>query len=106
MAQLERDLQQARAEAEKAAKERVEVEKAAAEAAKKALEDAEAAKAEAAASAVAAFMTEGWKAEGHKDWVASVMESSADGWVKGPGAMWLARKGEDYYAGGNSSPRP
>ncbi|CAH9057961.1 unnamed protein product [Cuscuta europaea] len=90
MAQLERDLQQARAEAERAARERVEMEKAAAEAAKKALEDAEAAKAEAAAAAVAAFMTEGWKAEGHKDWVALVMESSAEGWVKGPGAMWLA----------------
>ncbi|CAH9104749.1 unnamed protein product [Cuscuta europaea] len=100
MAQLERDLQQARAEAEKAAKEKAEVEKAAAEAAKKASEDAEAAKTEAAAGAVAAFMTEGWKAEGHKDWVASVVEGSADGWVKAPGAMWLARKGEDYYAGG------
>ncbi|CAH9085177.1 unnamed protein product [Cuscuta europaea] len=100
MAQLERDLQQARAEAKRASRERVEMEKAAAEAAKKALEDAEAAKAEAAVAAVAGFMTEGWKAEGHKDWVASVMESSAEGWVKGPGAMWLARKGEDYYAGG------
>ncbi|CAH9118604.1 unnamed protein product [Cuscuta europaea] len=101
MAQLERGLQQARAEAERAAKERVEMEKAAAEAAKKALEDAEAAKAEVAAAAVPAFMTEGWKAEGHKDWVASVMENSAEGWVKGPVAMWLARKGEDYYAGGD-----
>ncbi|CAH9098297.1 unnamed protein product [Cuscuta europaea] len=100
MAQLERDLQQARAEAERASRERVEIEKAAAEAAKKALEDSEAAKAEAATAAVAAFMTEGWKAEGHKDWVASVMDSSAEGWVKGPGAMWLARKGEDYYAEG------
>ncbi|CAH9081152.1 unnamed protein product [Cuscuta europaea] len=100
MAQLERDLQQARAEAEKAANEKAKVEKAVVEAAKKASEDAGAAKAEAAAGAVAAFMTEDWKAEGNKDWVASVVESSADGWVKGPGAMWLARKGEDYYAGG------
>ncbi|CAH9108762.1 unnamed protein product [Cuscuta europaea] len=106
MAQLEGDLQQVRAAAEKAAKEKAEVEKAAAEAARKASEDAEAAKAEAVAGAVAAFMAEGWKAEGYKDWVASVVEGSADGWVKGPGAMWLARKGEDYYAGGYSSPRP
>ncbi|CAH9083540.1 unnamed protein product [Cuscuta europaea] len=59
MAQLEGDLQQARAAAEKAAKEKAEVEKAAAEAARKASEDAEAAKAEAAAGAVAAFMAEG-----------------------------------------------
>ncbi|CAH9075155.1 unnamed protein product [Cuscuta europaea] len=90
MAQLEGDLQQARAAAEKAAKEKAEVEKAATEAVRKASEDAEAAKAEAAAGAVAAFMDEGWKVEGHKDWVASVVEGSADGWVKGPGAMWLA----------------
>ncbi|CAH9105139.1 unnamed protein product [Cuscuta europaea] len=105
MAQLEWDLQQARAAAEKAVKEKAEVEKAATEAARKAYEDAEAAKTEAAAGVVAAFMAEGWKAKGHKDWAASVVEGSADGWVNGPGVMWLARNGEDYYAGGNSSPR-
>ncbi|CAH9053452.1 unnamed protein product, partial [Cuscuta europaea] len=59
MAQLEGDLQQAKAAAEKAANEKVEAERAAAEAAKKASEDAEVAKAEAAASVVAAFMAEG-----------------------------------------------
>ncbi|CAH9092514.1 unnamed protein product [Cuscuta europaea] len=100
MAQLEGDLQQAKAAVEKAANKKAEVGRAAAEAAKKASEDAEAAKAEAAAGAVASFMAGGWRAEGHEDWVASVVEESVDGWVKGPGAMWLARKGEDYYAGG------
>ncbi|CAH9118489.1 unnamed protein product [Cuscuta europaea] len=100
MARLEGELQQAKAEAERAAKEKSEGERAAAEAAKKAAEEAEAAKAEAIASAVAAFISEGWRVEGHKDWVASVVEASADEWVKGPRAMWLSRKGEDYYAGG------
>ncbi|CAH9070695.1 unnamed protein product [Cuscuta europaea] len=111
MMNLEEELRQAKAEAERARAEgKAKAEKAAAEAAQKALEEAEAVKAEAVAKAredaIAVFLLEGWKAEGHKDWVASVLEASADEWVKGPGAMWLAWKGEDYYAGGSSSLRP
>ncbi|CAH9114506.1 unnamed protein product, partial [Cuscuta europaea] len=99
MARLEEDLRQTKAEAERATQEKAEAERATAEAAKKAVEEAEAAKAEVVASAVAAFSAKGWRAEGHKDWVASVVEASVDEWVKGPGAMWPARKGKDYYAG-------
>ncbi|CAH9074490.1 unnamed protein product, partial [Cuscuta europaea] len=106
MVRLEEELRQAKAVAEKATNEKAEAERAAAEAAKKGAEEAEAAKVEAVAGAVASFISEGWRAEGHKDWVASVVEASADEWVRGPGAMWLARKGEDYYAGGSSSPTP
>ncbi|CAH9074656.1 unnamed protein product [Cuscuta europaea] len=100
MARLEEDLWQAKAEAERVTKEKAEAERAAAEAAKKAAEESEAARAEAVANVVAAFIAEGWRAEGQNQWVASVVEASVDAWVKGPGAMWLARKGEDYYAGG------
>ncbi|CAH9094682.1 unnamed protein product [Cuscuta europaea] len=103
MARLEEDLRQAKAEAERAAKERAEAERAAAEGAKKAAEEA---KAEAVASAIAAFIAEGWRGEGHKDWMASVVEVSVYGWVKGLGAMWLAHKGEDYCVGESSSHRP
>ncbi|CAH9072431.1 unnamed protein product [Cuscuta europaea] len=80
---------------------KAEAEKAAADAAKKAAKDAEEARikavAEAREDAVAAFAEEGWKAEGRQEWVASVVEASVNEWVKGPGAMWLARKGKEYY---------
>ncbi|CAH9116037.1 unnamed protein product [Cuscuta europaea] len=80
---------------------KAEAEKAAADAAKKAAEDAEEARikavVEAREEAVATFSEEGWKAEGRQKWVASVVEASVDEWVKGPGAMWLARKGKEYY---------
>ncbi|CAH9110436.1 unnamed protein product, partial [Cuscuta europaea] len=83
---------------------KAEAEKAAADAAKKAAEDAEEARIKAVAEAredtVAAFAEEGWKAEGRQEWVASVVEASVNEWVKGPGAMWLARKGKEYYDGG------
>ncbi|CAH9084967.1 unnamed protein product [Cuscuta europaea] len=49
---------------------------------------------------VAAFIAEGWKAEAQRAWVATVVESSVEEWVKGPGAMWLAQKGKEYYDGG------
>ncbi|CAH9134279.1 unnamed protein product [Cuscuta epithymum] len=79
-------------------------ERAAAEAAKVAAEEAEAAKkvvvAEAEKHTVAAFAAGGWKAEDRKEWVASVIGQGVDAWVKGPGAEWLARKGKDYYDGG------
>ncbi|CAH9071167.1 unnamed protein product, partial [Cuscuta europaea] len=74
---------------------RVEAEQIAVEAARIATERAEGEKKEAVIqaenSAVAAFVAEGWKAEGHQQWVASVVEASVDDWVKGPGAMWLAK---------------
>ncbi|CAH9078309.1 unnamed protein product, partial [Cuscuta europaea] len=79
---------------------RAEAEKAAAEAAKKTDEDAEVAKREAMKEAVTAFVAEDWKVETQKAWVASVVEASVDEWVRGPGAMWLAQKGKEYYDGG------
>ncbi|CAH9116336.1 unnamed protein product [Cuscuta europaea] len=83
---------------------KAEAEKAAAEAAKKAAKDAEEAQnkavVQAREDAVAAFAEEGWRAEGRKEWVASVVEASVNEWVKGRGAMWLARKGKEYYDGG------
>ncbi|CAH9115089.1 unnamed protein product [Cuscuta epithymum] len=92
------------ARAEGRAEGKAEAEKAATEAAKKAAEGAEVAKEEAVTQAkkdaVVAFTAEGWKTEEHKQWLASVMEASVDEWVKGPGAMWLAQKGKDYYDGG------
>ncbi|CAH9139530.1 unnamed protein product [Cuscuta epithymum] len=108
LAILEEALRQAEKKLE-AAKEgaraegKAEAERAAAEAAKIAAEKAEEAKAEAISKAkeeaVAAFIADGWKAEEQKQWVASVVEASADGWVKGPGAMWLALKGKSFYEG-------
>ncbi|CAH9119766.1 unnamed protein product [Cuscuta europaea] len=109
MALLEEDLRKATEGAEqkiKAAMEeaRLEAERVAAEAFKKAAEEAESAKAEAIAKAredvVAAFMAEGWKTEGRQQWVASVVESSVDDWVKGPGADCMAERGDSYYQGG------
>ncbi|CAH9128257.1 unnamed protein product [Cuscuta epithymum] len=86
------------------AKGKTTAEEAASAAAKLAAEAAEVAKkeaiAEAGKAAVDSFVTEGWKAEGRKQWLASVIEQSVDGWVAGPGAEWLARKGKDYYDGG------
>ncbi|CAH9095942.1 unnamed protein product, partial [Cuscuta epithymum] len=83
---------------------KADAERAAAEAAKVAAEEAEAAKKEAVAeaekNAIAAFAAEGWRAEDRKGWVASVIEQGVDAWVKGSGAEWLARKGKDYYDGG------
>ncbi|CAH9083682.1 unnamed protein product [Cuscuta europaea] len=82
MAKLEEDLRQAKAEAERAKGEKAEAEKVV-------VEEAEVVKAEAVAKAredvVAAFLAEGWKAEGRKEWVASVVETSVDACVKGPG---------------------
>ncbi|CAH9105046.1 unnamed protein product [Cuscuta europaea] len=100
MAMLEEDLRKA-AEGKAAAEEaRLEAERAA----KKAAEEAEIAKAEAVAKAreeaVVAFVAEGWKTEDRRQWVASVVESSVDDWVKGPGADWMAEKGDSYYQGG------
>ncbi|CAH9103860.1 unnamed protein product [Cuscuta europaea] len=100
MAMLEEDLRKA-AEGKAAAEE---VGQEAERAAKKAAEEAETAKAEAIAKAreeaVAEFMAEGWKAEDRRQWVASVVESSVDDWVKGPGGDWMAEKGDIYYQGG------
>ncbi|CAH9106444.1 unnamed protein product, partial [Cuscuta europaea] len=83
---------------------RAEAEKTAAVAVKKATEDAEGARNKAVTAAredaIAAFVSEGWNAEGRQEWVASVVEASVDSWVKGPGAMWLAWKGKEYYDGG------
>ncbi|CAH9147849.1 unnamed protein product [Cuscuta epithymum] len=56
--------------------------------------------ADARKEAVEAFLAEGWTASAHEGWVASVVEQKVDSWVKGPGAMWLAQKGKDYYDGG------
>ncbi|CAH9102649.1 unnamed protein product [Cuscuta europaea] len=104
MAMLEEDLRKA-AEGKAAAEEaRCEAERAA----KKAAEVAEIAKAEAVAKArkeaVAAFVAEGWKTEDRRQWVASMVESSVDDWVKGPGADWMAERGDSYYQGASSSP--
>ncbi|CAH9134518.1 unnamed protein product, partial [Cuscuta epithymum] len=44
--------------------------------------------------AVDGFVAGGWKSEGLEQWRESVVESSVEAWVKGPGAMWLARKGK------------
>ncbi|CAH9118746.1 unnamed protein product [Cuscuta europaea] len=104
MAQLEEDLQLARAESGRLRKEKTKAEEAAAEAAKKAAEEAEAVRAEAIVKAreeaVSGFLDEGWKAEGHKKWLSSVVEASVDEWCEGPGEEWMARKGKEYYDGG------
>ncbi|CAH9112828.1 unnamed protein product [Cuscuta europaea] len=77
---------------------------AAAEAARVAAEEARVAKEEAISIAredvVAGFLAEGWKAEEEKEWLSSVVEASVDAWVRGPGKMWLAEKGDSYYQGG------
>ncbi|CAH9071571.1 unnamed protein product [Cuscuta epithymum] len=86
------------------AKGKASAEEAAAEAAKAAAIKAEEARKEAALQAerdaVSAFVAGGWQAEERKPWVDSVVEASVDAWVRGPGAMWLARKGKEYYDGG------
>ncbi|CAH9105903.1 unnamed protein product [Cuscuta europaea] len=105
MALLEEDLRKPAEGAELRVKATVEEARLEAErAAKKAAEEAELAKAEAVAKvreeAVAAFMAEGWKTEDRRQWVASVVESSVDDWVKCPGADWMAETGDSYYQGG------
>ncbi|CAH9113888.1 unnamed protein product, partial [Cuscuta epithymum] len=109
LASLEEALRQAEKKLEAAKEEaraegKAEAERAAAESARIAAEKAEEAKAEAISKAreeaVAAFIADGWKAEEQKQWVASVVEASADGWVKGSGAMWLALKGKSFFEGG------
>ncbi|CAH9120876.1 unnamed protein product, partial [Cuscuta epithymum] len=86
------------------AKAKAAAEEAAAAIARTVAEAAENEKAEAVADArkkaVEAFLAEGWTALDHEGWVASVVEQKVDSWVKGPGAEWLARKGKDYYDGG------
>ncbi|CAH9082879.1 unnamed protein product [Cuscuta europaea] len=107
MALLEEDLWKAAEGAELKAKAAVEEARLEAErAAKKAVEEAELAEAVAKAreEVVAAFMAEGWKTEDRRQWVASVVESSVDDWVKGPGADWMAERGDNYYRGASSSP--
>ncbi|CAH9095690.1 unnamed protein product [Cuscuta europaea] len=117
MAKLEETLQQTEQKVEAArvearAEGKAEAEKAVVEAAKKAVEEAEVAKEEVVAKAwedadakaredaVAAFVAEGWKVDDQKQWLASVVEATVDDWVTGPGAEWLARKGKEYYDGG------
>ncbi|CAH9101680.1 unnamed protein product, partial [Cuscuta europaea] len=82
MAQLEEDLQLARAEAGRLREEKAEAEAAAAEAARRAAEEAEAIKAKAVATAreeaISGFLEGGWKTEGHKAWLSSVVEASVD----------------------------
>ncbi|CAH9079074.1 unnamed protein product, partial [Cuscuta europaea] len=104
MAQLEEDLRLARAESERHRGEKAEAEAAAAEAARRAAEEAEAIKAKAVATAreeaISGFLDGGWKTEGHKAWLSSVVEASVDEWSEGPGEEWMARKGKQYYDGG------
>ncbi|CAH9094632.1 unnamed protein product [Cuscuta europaea] len=104
MTQLEEDLQLARAEAGRLREEKAEAEAAAAEAARRAAEEAEAIKAKAVATAreeaISGFLDGGWKTEGHKAWLSSVVEASVDEWSEGPGEEWMARKGKQYYDGG------
>ncbi|CAH9071249.1 unnamed protein product, partial [Cuscuta europaea] len=104
MAQLEEDLQLARAEAGRLREEKAKVEEAAAEAAKKAAEEAEAVRAKAVVTAreeaISGFLDGGWKAEGHREWLSSVVEASVDEWCEGPSEEWMARKGKQYYDGG------
>ncbi|CAH9071382.1 unnamed protein product [Cuscuta epithymum] len=109
LASLEEALRQAEQKLEAAKEEaraegKAEAERSAAEAARIAAERAEEVKAEAVAKAkedaVALFLAEGWKSEGREQWRASVVETSVDSWVKGPGAMWLALKGKSFYEGG------
>ncbi|CAH9070413.1 unnamed protein product [Cuscuta europaea] len=109
MARLEESPRQAEqkleaAKVETRAEGRAEAEKAAAEAAKKAADEAEAVKevaiAKAQEEAVAAFVAEGWKAEGYNQWLSSAVGASVDEWCEGPDVEWLARKGKEYYDGG------
>ncbi|CAH9109336.1 unnamed protein product, partial [Cuscuta europaea] len=104
MAKLEEALQQMELQLEAANKGKAEAEKTAVEAAKKAVEEAEEAKNKAISvareEAVGAFVAEGWRAEGRKQWLALVMKASVDEWCGGPGVEWLARKGKEYYDGG------
>ncbi|CAH9142102.1 unnamed protein product [Cuscuta epithymum] len=86
------------------AKGKAAAEEAAAVAAKATAEAAEIEKTEAVADAgkkaIESFLAEGWTAADHEGWVTSVVEQKVDSWVRGPGAEWLARKGKDYYDGG------
>ncbi|CAH9110434.1 unnamed protein product [Cuscuta europaea] len=104
MAQLEESLRHMELQVEAVNRGKAEAERSAAEAIKKAAEEAEAAKAEAVAKAredaLCEFLEEGWKAEGRKQWVSSVVEASVEEWCEGPGVEWLARKGKEYYEGG------
>ncbi|CAH9089304.1 unnamed protein product [Cuscuta europaea] len=104
MAQLEEDLHLARAEARRLREEKAKAEEAAAEAARKAAEEAEAVRAKAVVKAreeaISGFLDGGWKAEGHKEWLSSVVEASVDEWCEGPGEEWMARKGKEYFDGG------
>ncbi|CAH9114888.1 unnamed protein product [Cuscuta europaea] len=104
MAQLEEDLQLARAEARRLREEKAKAEEAVAEAARRASEEAEVIRAKAVATAreeaISGFLDGGWKTEGHKPWLSSVVEASVDEWCEGPGEEWMARKGKQYYDGG------
>ncbi|CAH9084877.1 unnamed protein product [Cuscuta europaea] len=95
MAQLEEDLQLARAEAGRLREEKAKAEEAAAESARRAAEEAEAIRAKAVATAreaISGFLDGGW--------LSSVVEASVDEWCEGPGEEWMARKGKQYYDGG------
>ncbi|CAH9099855.1 unnamed protein product, partial [Cuscuta epithymum] len=109
MAELEESLRKATEGMEQKlkaaeAKGRAAAEASAAEAAKTAAIKAEEAQREAVLQAreeaISAFVADGWKVEDRRPWVDSVVEASVDAWVGGPGAMWLARKGKEYYDGG------
>ncbi|CAH9111614.1 unnamed protein product [Cuscuta europaea] len=100
MSKLEEDLRQMKLKLEAAEKSKADAERAAAEEAKKAAEGAEEAKKRAVELAREAFVTEGWKAEECKEWMSSVVAASVDEWCEGPGEEWLARKGKEYYDGG------
>ncbi|CAH9115731.1 unnamed protein product [Cuscuta europaea] len=104
MAQLEEDLRLARAEAGRLREEKAKAEEAAAEAAKKVAEEAEAVRVKAVVKAreeaISRFLDEGWKAEGYKEWLSSVVGASVDEWCEGPGEEWMARKGKEYFDGG------
>ncbi|CAH9133197.1 unnamed protein product, partial [Cuscuta epithymum] len=88
------------ARAEGKAEGKAEAEKAAVAAAEEFEKTKKEAVAQAERDAIAAFLSEGWRSEDHKQWLASVIEGSVDDWVGGPGAMWLAQKGKEYYDGG------
>ncbi|CAH9074963.1 unnamed protein product [Cuscuta europaea] len=104
MAQLEESLRQMELQVKAANRGKAEAERSAAEPIKKAAEEAEATKAEAVAKAredaICGFLEEGWKAEGRNQWLSSVVEAFVDEWCEGPGVEWLARKGKEYYDGG------
>ncbi|CAH9134893.1 unnamed protein product [Cuscuta epithymum] len=109
LAALEETLRQAEQKLEAARQEawvegKAEAERIAVEAAKTAADAADVAKreavADAAKGAIDAFKAGGWRTESHQEWMASVVPELVEEWVKGPGAMWLARKGKSFYEGG------